>query len=179
MISISKENKTGKEIVDRFMDRNEDFITHDERIAVIKMVCQSIVKKDPLQYYSSTETKELYAASIVKAFPCLGTKNLDSQGKVKISHDVYFHPQAGGFIENHLKEIRRRNGIRKRRPNINNETKNSETNPDVPSKRKKAKKGQVETDKPAAVEDDNVMKSMVKSVFFSSRIPAQIIYPSL
>jgi hypothetical protein len=102
VISILKENKTDKEIVGRFMDRNEDFITHDERIPVVKIVCQHIVKKDPLQYYPSTETKELYAASILKAFPCLGTKNLDQD---------------------------------------------------------------LETDQPATVEDDNVLKSMVKSFF--------------
>lgn len=141
MISILKENKTGKEIVDKFMDRNVDFLTHNERIAVVKIMCQHIVRKDPLQYYPSTETNELYAAWIMKAFPCLGTKNLDSQGEFKIMLDVFFHPQTGGFIGNHLKEIWRRDGIRKRRPNINNETKNSETNPGVPSKRKKAKKG--------------------------------------
>ena len=47
----------------------------------MKIVCQHILQNDPLKYYPSTETKQLYAASIVKSFPCLATKNQDGKGK--------------------------------------------------------------------------------------------------
>lgn len=55
--------------------------------------------KNPLHYYTFTETKHLYAAAIGKAFPCLGTKIQYPQGKMKINHDVDFHPQAGGLLK--------------------------------------------------------------------------------
>ncbi|XP_045027931.1 uncharacterized protein LOC116934222 [Daphnia magna] len=90
------------------------------------------------RYYPSTETKHLYAAAIVKAFPCLVTKIQHPQGKMEINHDVYFHPQAGGFIENHLKEMRRRDGVHKRKPN--NKQAQSSGSDDTP-KRKNKKKG--------------------------------------
>lgn len=110
IISLLKKTERGRKVVNSYIERNEDYITNEERIDIVKSVCQHIVQNDPLKYYRSTETKQLYAASIVKSFPCLATKNQDGQGKVEISHDVYFHPQAGDFIENHLKEIRRRDG---------------------------------------------------------------------
>ncbi|KZS07448.1 Uncharacterized protein APZ42_028822 [Daphnia magna] len=128
----------GKEIVVSFIERNEDFINSDERIAVVRIVCQHMVQKNLLQYYPSTETKHLYAAAIVKAFPCLVTKIQHPQGKMEINHDVYFHPQAGGFIENHLKEMRRRDGVHKRKPN--NKQAQSSGSDDTP-KRKNKKKG--------------------------------------
>ena len=114
IVSLLKKTEKGSKVISSYVERNEDYITNEETIAIVKSVCQHIVENDPLKYYPSTETKQLYAASIVKSFPCLATKKQDGQGKVEISHDVYFHPQAGGFIENYLKEIHRRDGVRKK-----------------------------------------------------------------
>ncbi|KAK4006134.1 hypothetical protein OUZ56_011289 [Daphnia magna] len=134
---------TGKEIVKSFMERNEDYINNEDRIAIVRIVCQYMVLKNPLGYYPSSETKHRYAAAIVKAFPYLGTKLKQPQGKIQLNHDVYFHPQAGGFIENHLKEMRRRDDIRKRKPN-NTHGKTSESQP--VTKRLKKKVTETEDD---------------------------------
>ncbi|KAK4006327.1 hypothetical protein OUZ56_011481 [Daphnia magna] len=102
----------------------------------------------------SIPEKHLYAAAIVKEFPCLGNKIQLPQGKMEINHDVSFHPQAG------------RDGVRKRKPN--NKQARSSGSDDIP-KRKKQKKGVVAITNPTAIEDKNMINSMYMEKTFEHR----------
>lgn len=163
VIEILKSTEKGSVIVAKYIARNEDYITHEERIELVNIVCMRMVEVDPLKHFPSTETKNLYADAIVNSFPCLATKVTDDSGKLNLNHDVFYHPVAGGYIENRLKEIRRKIEIRKRKPNGLSKTMDSEKMPDKKKKTTKLTKGNVPLRKlPAAAEfDEDVMKSMV------------------
>lgn len=122
LFEILKSEKKGKEIVANYISRNEDFITHEERIEVVNIICSHMIAVNPLKHFPSTTLKHLYADAIVQSFPCLGTRVKDIDGTLRLNHDVFFHPVAGGYIENRLKEIRRKLGIRKRKPNGSSNT---------------------------------------------------------
>jgi hypothetical protein len=110
----------------------------------------------------------MYAAAIIKSFPCLATKHKDEDGGVSFNHDVFYHPVAGGFIENRLKEIRRKEGIRKRKRS--GLSKNTESDGIAGEKKKRIKKITkcvVPVEKLPAADgfDEEIMKSMVNALY--------------
>ena len=58
------------EIVANYI-RNENFITHEEHIEVVNIVCMHMVEVNPLKHFPSTTTKHLCVDAIVQSFPCL------------------------------------------------------------------------------------------------------------
>ncbi|XP_045034574.1 uncharacterized protein LOC123475647 [Daphnia magna] len=158
-MEVLRKCPAGRLIISEYLGRDEEFITSEERITIIQILCDHIVKTDPLQYFSLTSTKLLWAEAIVKSFPCLETKVTDAQGKVTMNHDIYFYPKAGGFIENKLKEMRRSKGIRKRK--ISSQT-SSTLNTSTEKKTKtKVKKGEILLKGANVVFYESVMVSMV------------------
>lgn len=146
-------------------------MTHKERIEIVNIVCNHMmIECNPQQHFPSVNTKHRYAEAIIKSFPCLATKQQDKDGGVSLNHDVFYHQVAGGFIENRLKEIRRKEGIRKRKPN--GLAKNSESDGIPAEKKKRVKKLTKGVPKLSASADDcdeETMKSMVNaSCFFLS-----------
>ena len=103
LIEILKSTQKGKGIVLSYIERNEDFVTHKERIEIVNIVCNHMIECNPQKHFPSVNTKHMYAAAIIKSFLCLATKLTDQDGGVSLNHDVFYHPVAGGFIENRIK----------------------------------------------------------------------------
>ncbi|KAK4006190.1 hypothetical protein OUZ56_011345 [Daphnia magna] len=88
LFEILKSEKKGKEIVANYISRNKDFITHEERIEVVNIICSHMIAVNPLKHFPSTTLKHLYADAIVQSFPCLGTRVKDIDGTLRLNHDV-------------------------------------------------------------------------------------------
>lgn len=106
-------NHKGNAIVMNCVARN-DFETPKERIEVVNIVCNHMMNCNPQKHLPSVNTKHLYAAANIKSSPCLTIKQEDQDGGVSFNHDVLYHLIGGGFIEDSLKEIRRKEGMKKR-----------------------------------------------------------------
>lgn len=104
MMEVLQEHGDGRRMIDEYFARNKEFITSEERIIIIQILCDHIVKTDSLKYFPSTSTQHLWAEALVKSFPCLGTKVTDVEGKVTMNHDIYFHPKAIGFMRTNYKK---------------------------------------------------------------------------
>ncbi|KZS01334.1 Uncharacterized protein APZ42_002045, partial [Daphnia magna] len=54
LFEILKSEKKGKEIVANYISRNKDFITHEERIEVVNIICSHMIAVNPLKHFPST-----------------------------------------------------------------------------------------------------------------------------
>jgi hypothetical protein len=172
VIEILNECSNGKQIVQNFIDNDESYLTHEDRKKIVSIVCLHLVKVDPLKHFPTTETKHRYAKAIIASFPCLGTKVKDAEGNITLTHEVFYDPVAGGYIENKLKDMRRSGGIRKRKLNVKPSTATSvgtsgENNPPMGKKSKeKPTKGTVSLEKQSeCAADEEMMVSMVNFIF--------------
>lgn len=78
VMEVLRKCPAGRLIISEYLGRDEEFISSEERITIIQILCDHIVKTDPLQYFPLTSTKLLWAEAIVKSFTCLGTKVTDA-----------------------------------------------------------------------------------------------------
>lgn len=86
------------------MDRQEAFVTEDERRKIVKILVGHLVSEGSgsLNLYPPCEKRAKLAEAIVKAFPCLGVV---VNGKMSCDH--YYNRKLGsGFIEARLKRMR-------------------------------------------------------------------------
>ena len=101
MIAILQEVKTGQAILKKYADRNRAYITESERIEVVNIAYNYLVRT--CGHYPSRTIKEKLAKAIVAAFPFLSAELL--QGEVvdesKILNQHYSHfycSRTGGYL---------------------------------------------------------------------------------
>ena len=131
MIAIVQEVKTGQVILKEYAERNKAYITEAERVEVVNISYNYLVRT--CGHYPSRTTKE---KSIVVAFPCLSAELLEGEvveSQLLNQHYSHFYcSRTGGYLETKLKKGRKalpkesrkrvekeREGVRKRLKLVN------------------------------------------------------------
>lgn len=91
----------GRAVYEDYLAREKTFLTVPERRTIVFVVVEAMVNEIGL--YPTTQEKDLLAAAIIQAFPCLGIRDGNN-----LIHSHYYHPKSGGFIETLLKTMRKK-----------------------------------------------------------------------
>jgi hypothetical protein len=91
----------GRAVYEEYLAREKTFLTVPERRTIVYVVVDAMVNEIGL--YPTTQEKDMLAASIIQAFPCLGIRDGNN-----LIHSHYYHPKSGGFIETLLKTMRKK-----------------------------------------------------------------------
>lgn len=91
----------GRAVYEDYLAREKTFLTVPERRTIVFVVVEAMVNEIGL--YPTTQEKDLLAAAIIQAFPCLGIRDGNN-----LIHSHYYHAKSGGFIETLLKTMRKK-----------------------------------------------------------------------
>lgn len=91
----------GRTVYEEYLARDKAFLTVPERRTIVCVVVEAMVNEHGL--YPTTQEKDMLAAAIIQAFPCLGIRDGNN-----LIHSHYYHAKSGGFIETLLKTLRKK-----------------------------------------------------------------------
>jgi hypothetical protein len=91
----------GRAVYEEYLARDKSFLTVPERRTIVFVVVEAMVNEYGL--YPTTQEKDMLAAAIIQAFPCLGIRDGNN-----LIHSHYYHAKSGGFIETLLKTMRKK-----------------------------------------------------------------------